>query len=157
MIFATTILTSWAACPQSRLYQDVVARGEKRSLRQLTRVARQWDHTLAPAWMTRLVPRRLQPAPFDPEEYGDVVAGLSVATLSDTLEHVAWLRTQACVRRSLRSIAFLESFETVVADELEQRARCAAGTAPGWPQPRPTTGAELRCWPAADAERRVSP
>jgi len=127
-MLSSTILTSWAGCPQSRLYQDVVACGDRQSLRLLTRVARQWDHTLAPRWMLRLVPRRLQPAPFEPDEYAGVVGALPEDALVATLDHVDWLRTQPCVRRSLRSVAFLEAFETVVAEALA--ARCRRGGTP---------------------------
>jgi hypothetical protein len=120
-MFTTTILTSWAGCPQSRLYQDVVARGDRHAVRLLTKVARQWDHTLAPSWLTHLVPRRMQPTAFDPVEYADVVVHLPGDTLCATVEQVMWLRTQACVRASLPSVAFLEAFETVVVGELERR------------------------------------
>lgn len=159
MMFTTTILTSWAGCPQSRLYQDVVARGDRHSVRVLTRVARQWDHTLAPGWLTRLVPRRLQPAPFDPVDYAGVVAGLPAESLWLTVEHVGWLRTQSCVRSSLRSVAFLEAFETVVAEELEERARVRGMVlAPPDPQPQPRRDEDSEAtWPVNDATRRVSP
>jgi hypothetical protein len=126
-MLSNTILTSWAGCPQSRLYHEVVAQGDRLAARELTRVARQWDHTLAPSWLVRLVPRRLQPGPFDPERYGYVVGGLSADSLGSTLEHVAWLRTQPCVRGSLRSVAFLEVFEAVMERELMVRRRVAAG------------------------------
>lgn len=128
-MFSSTILTSWAACPQSRLYEDVVAAGEPRAVKLLTKVARQWDHTLAPAWVTRLVPRRLRPAPFDPDRYAAVVAVLPVDALGATMDHVDWLRSQPCVRASLRSVAFLEAFEAVVARELDARAERSAGWA----------------------------
>lgn len=120
-MFTETILTSWAGCPQSRLYHEIVARGDRRAARALTVVARQWDHTLAPGWVIRLLPRRLQPARFDPCAYRCVAECLSVAALHETLEHVEWLRTQPRVRQSLRSVAFLEEFEAVVAAELERR------------------------------------
>jgi hypothetical protein len=136
-MFTTTILTSWAFCPQSRLYQDVVARGDRRSIRLLTKVARQWDHTLAPAWMSHVVPRRLQPGPFDAAEYRGVVAGLPVDVLEATLEQVAWLRAQGNVRTSLRSVAFLEDFETVVQRELEAQLGGAPSALPPAPRRQP--------------------
>jgi hypothetical protein len=159
-MFTTTILTSWAGCPQSRLYQDVVARGDRHAVRLLTKVARQWDHTLAPAWLTRLVPRRLQPAAFDPQEYAVVVADLAADTLCATVEQVTWLRTQACVRESLRSVAFLETFETVVVDELERR-RWGASARDAYPLTASggcsvatvaVAGGELGLHPADDVE-----
>jgi hypothetical protein len=120
-MFSNTILSSWAGCPQSRLYHEVVAHGDRRAARLLTQVARQWDHTLAPRWLVRLVPRHLQPAPFDADEYRVVVDGVSADALQSTLDHVDWLRTQPCVRASLRSIAFLEAFEAAVARGLDER------------------------------------
>jgi len=128
-MFTSTLLTSWAGCPQSRLYHEVVARGDRRSARMLTQVARQWDHTLAPTWIDHLLPKRLRPAPFDPGAYRGVVEGLSLETLEASLEHVDWLRTQATVRGSLRSVAFLEKFEAVLASELERRVAAPAATA----------------------------
>jgi len=148
---SSTILTSWAACPQSRLYQDVVAGGDRTGVRLLTRVARQWDHTLAPRWMVRVVPHRLQPAPFDPAEYAPVVRCLAEDTLAATLDHVAWLRTQPCVRRSLRSIAFLEAFETAVAQELVRRRRTAG------PPPQTGSGSEAVVRGGTGAEARRLP
>ena len=143
IMFAITIFTSWAGCPQSRLYDEVVARGDRQSARMLTRVARQWDQTLAPAWLTRLVPHRLRSAPFDPEEYREVVAGLSQETLAATLDHSAWLHTQPCVRGSLRSVAFLEAFEAVVGQELDAQVEAQLlGRGPGrWPTPVTATWA----------------
>jgi hypothetical protein len=136
-MFTSTILTSWAACPQSRLYHEVVATGDRRCARVLTQVARQWDHTLAPGWVVRLLPRRLQPAPFDAGAYRAVVRHLSVAALVGTLEHVEWLRSQGVVRGSLRSVAFLERFEGVVGAELDRRVLRTAPAASGQEPPSP--------------------
>jgi hypothetical protein len=127
-MFTSPIFTSWAGCPQSRLYPEVVARGDRQSARLLTQVARQWDHTLAPGWLARLLPRRLQPPPFDGAGYGEVVRGLSIEALVSTLEHVDWLRGDPGVRSSLRSVAFLERFEAVVEAELDRRV--GGGLAP---------------------------
>ena len=153
IMFATTIFTSWAGCPQSRLYNEVVARGDRQSARMLTRVARQWDQTLAPAWLTRLVPRRLRSAPFEPVEYREVVAGLTPETLAATLDHTAWLHTQPCVRNSLRSVAFLEAFEAVVGQELTTQLEAQLlGWGPGrWPTPVTAR------WPGEPDGVRVSP
>jgi hypothetical protein len=129
MFSDSSMLTSWAGCPQSRLYQEVVALGDRRAARILTRVARQWDHTLAPRWLVRLLPRRLQPARFDVAGYRAVAALLSEAALRDTLEHVDWLRRQPAVRGSLASVAFLEAFEAASAAELERRRRVPATAA----------------------------
>jgi hypothetical protein len=129
-MFTETILTSWAGCPQSRLYHEIVARGDRRAARALTVVARQWDHTLAPGWVTRVLPRRLQPSRFEPSAYRCVAECLSVPALRETLEQVDWLRSQARVRQSLRSIAFLEDFEAVVAAELECRLERLSAAAP---------------------------
>lgn len=120
-MFSNTILTSWAGCPQSRLYHEVVAHGDRDAARLLTQVARQWDHTMAPAWIGRLVPRRLHPAPFDAAAYRTVVSCVSLEGLRETMEHVTWLRGNARVRSSLGCVAFLEAFEGVVADEMERR------------------------------------
>ena len=120
-MFSTTILTSWAGCPQSRLYQEVVASGDRTLARKLTLVARQWDHTLTPRWFVRVLPRRVCPGRFDPGDYGDVLAGVSAPALVETLEHITWLRGQSRVRASLRSIAFLEDFEAAVAHEADVR------------------------------------
>jgi hypothetical protein len=120
-MFSTTILTSWAGCPQSRLYQEVVASGDRALARKLTLVARQWDHTLTPRWFIRALPRRVCPGRFEPADYGDVLAHVSTAALAETLDHVAWLRAQPRVRGSLRSVAFLEEFEAAVAHEADTR------------------------------------
>jgi hypothetical protein len=142
-MFTSTILTSWAGCPQSRLYHEVVARGDREAARTLTEVARQWDHTLGPRWLMRILPSRLHPTRFDGAPYRPVVAKVSVVALEASLEHVAWLRTEERVRRSLRSVAFLEEFEAVLGEELERRRGRRAGAAGA----RASASAEV--WPAA--------
>jgi hypothetical protein len=150
-MFSSTILTSWAGCPQSRLYHEVVARGDREAARTLTEVARQWDHTLGPRWLVRMLPARLRPERFDGAGYRPVASRVSVVALEATLEHVEWLRTQDRVRRSLRSIAFLEQFEAVLGDELERRR--GRNGAHAWPADQPRVGSLS----GTSVERRPSP
>ena len=122
-MFSNTILSSWAGCPQSRLYHEVVAHGDRGAARLLTQVARQWDHTMAPPWLARAVPRRLRPAPFDAGAYRSLLDPVSLPALRQTMDHIGWLREQRRVRTSLASVAFLEGFEAAIAAEIERRER----------------------------------
>ncbi|HEV7677591.1 MAG TPA: hypothetical protein VGQ42_03390 [Candidatus Dormibacteraeota bacterium] len=148
-MFSSTILTSWAGCPQSRLYHEVVARGDREAARTLTEVARQWDHTLGPRWLARMLPTRLHPQRFDGAGYRPVASRVSVVALEATLEHIEWLRMQDRVRRSLRSVAFLEQFEAVLGNELERRR----GRQREWPAAQPWVVGSLS---GSSEERRPS-
>lgn len=121
MMVPDPILTTWRGCPQSRLCQEVVARGDRATADVMWQVAQEWDAIMAPNRLVRWLHDRFRPRRMVPERYAVVARAVSDAALRATLAYVDDLRTRPCVRENLRAVAFLERFEAAIAGELERR------------------------------------
>jgi hypothetical protein len=115
------LLTTWRECPQSRLYHEVVAKGDRHARQLLELAAAEWDCLMCTNPIGRRILDHILPHRFSPPEYRTVVRSVSTGALQATLEHIGFLRDHRRVRSNLEAIAFLERLEAVVAEELERR------------------------------------